>query len=156
MGRDWYEKSLNVSHKSKENIVDITLQGLDFDKLASKKRFAFVDGLSGLFVPRQANVGKRTGETVMSNPSLASLAQEIQHVIQDLQGSQGGGKVFLVVDQLDFLLAAGGEKIGATEVEDMLMGLREVCHVVRPSRDVVDVEFRTFMPRSCLSQQINL
>jgi len=34
--------------------------------------------------------------------------------------------VVLVIDQLDLLLAAGGDQIGAVAIGEMLMGLREV------------------------------
>ncbi|KAH7317650.1 hypothetical protein BKA65DRAFT_599659 [Rhexocercosporidium sp. MPI-PUGE-AT-0058] len=97
--------------------------GLDLDKLALKKRFAFVDGLSGLFLPRQpSTAAKRGGDKALTNPDLESVAKEIRIGIEALQGT---GKVLLVIDQLDLLLAAGGEKIGAVSLEDMLMGLRE-------------------------------
>ncbi|KAG4437077.1 hypothetical protein IFR05_007452 [Cadophora sp. M221] len=100
--------------------------GLDLDKLALKKKFAFVDGLSGLFLPRQpTTTTRRGGEKVLSSPGLESMAKKIQNGIEALQGT---GKVLLVIDQLDLLLAAGGEHVGAVSLEDMLMGLRENVH----------------------------
>jgi len=99
------------------------LQGLDLDKLAAKKKFAFVDGLSGLFIPKQ-NVRLNVGEKILSNPDLGSVAAEIQKAVQTLEE---GGKVLLVVDQLDLLLAAGGNHVGAVDVADMILGVREVC-----------------------------
>ncbi|TVY40437.1 hypothetical protein LOCC1_G004233 [Lachnellula occidentalis] len=101
--------------------------GLDLEKLAAKKRFKFVDGLSGLFVPemQKAVVGK-VGEKILSNPALEHVSGDIFGSIRDLKAD--GGKILLVVDQLDLLLAAGGENIGAVSVGEMLMGLQEEVH----------------------------
>ncbi|TVY30346.1 Elongator complex protein [Lachnellula hyalina] len=98
--------------------------GLDLEKLAAKKRFKFMDGLSGLFVPemQKAVVGK-AGEKVLSIPALEHLSGEILEAVRNLKGD--GGRILLVVDQLDLLLAAGGENIGAVGLGDMLMGFRE-------------------------------
>ncbi len=88
-----------------------------------------MDGLSGIFVPKthRTAVG-RVWEKILSSPWLAYVSEEILGSIQSLKVSQSeGGKVLLVIDQLDLLLAAGGEQIGAVGLGDMLMGLREVC-----------------------------
>jgi len=103
-------------------------QGLDLEKLAAKRRFAFVDGLSGLFVPRTRAAAGKVGEKILSSPALANVSEELVGSIRSLKDSQGeSGKILLVIDQLDLLLAAGGEQIGAVGLGDMLMGLREVC-----------------------------
>ncbi|KAH7386243.1 hypothetical protein BKA64DRAFT_138149 [Cadophora sp. MPI-SDFR-AT-0126] len=103
--------------------------GLDLDKLALKKRFAFVDGLSSLFLPRQPSVAARnSGEKVIIKSGLESVAKEIQDSIETLQAPRSTSKILLVIDQLDLLLAAGGEEIGAVKLQDMLMGLRENVH----------------------------
>lgn len=93
-----------------------------------KKRFAFVDGLSGLFVPKTQKVGVgKVGEKILRDPGLGSVSDEILGSIEGLKGGQrGGGRVVLVIDQLDLLLAAGGEQVGAVNLGDVLMGLREV------------------------------
>jgi elongator complex protein 6 len=98
-------------------------QGLDLDRLALKRRFAFVDGLSELFLPKQKSLSK-TGVTILSDSGMSSVEGDIQKALQGL--SEGGGKVILVLDQLDLLLATAGERIGAVEVGDVLLGLREV------------------------------
>ncbi|KAF8862591.1 hypothetical protein BDZ45DRAFT_585386 [Acephala macrosclerotiorum] len=100
--------------------------GLDLDKLAAKRRFAFVDGLGGLFLPRQqkASPAKATGK-VLSNPSLQNVSQEFQYAVKALRDAKGTSRMLLVVDQLDLLLAAGGDGIGVGDVGEMLMGLRE-------------------------------
>jgi elongator complex protein 6 len=100
-------------------------QGLDLEKLAAKKRFAFVDGLSGLSVPKmkRAAVGK-VGEKVLSNSALENVSEVILGSIRNLKGD--GERVLLVIDQLDLLLASGGDQIGAVNLGDMLMNLRVV------------------------------
>jgi elongator complex protein 6 len=104
------------------------MQGLDLDKLTVKKRFQFVDGLSGLFLPKQLRAAPgRVGEKILSDPSLASVSGEVQNGIQALRNSEGTGRIILVVDQLDLLLAAGGDQIGPVSLGDMLMSLRQVC-----------------------------
>jgi elongator complex protein 6 len=84
-----------------------------------------VDGLTSLFLPKTSSI--RTGENVLSSLELAAVSGEIQRSIQSLKnGHDGRGNVFLVIDQLDLLLAAGGERIGEVRLGEMLMGLREV------------------------------
>ncbi|TVY15110.1 hypothetical protein LARI1_G005467 [Lachnellula arida] len=101
--------------------------GLDLEKLAAKKRFQFVNGLTALFVPGMqiALVGK-AGERILSNPALEPVSREILGSIQNLKGDRG--RILLVVDQLDLLLAAGSEHIGVVGLGDMLMGFREEVH----------------------------
>ncbi len=101
------------------------------DKFATKKRFAFVDGLSELFVPKHGKPAvRRDEEKVLNNPSLASVFNVINAAIQNLKNSHGGERILLVVDQLDLLLAAGGQGINAANIGEMLMGLREVSDSV--------------------------
>ncbi|TVY93454.1 hypothetical protein LAWI1_G000781 [Lachnellula willkommii] len=109
-----------------ESVADIH-QGLDLEKLAAKKRFQFVNGLTALFVPGMqiALVGK-AGERILSNPALEPVSREILGSIQNLKGDRG--RILLVVDQLDLLLAAGSEHIGVVGLADMLMGFREEVH----------------------------
>ncbi|CZS91944.1 uncharacterized protein RAG0_02505 [Rhynchosporium agropyri] len=103
--------------------------GLDLDKLSFKQRFAFVDGLSCLFLPRQSSSAvRRVEEKVLSSGDLESVTREIQAAIEVLQGSRDTSKVLLVVDQLDLLLAAGGDKNRALNIGNMLMDLRENVH----------------------------
>ncbi len=91
----------------------------------------FVDGLSGLFLPRQQKTNQaKVTDITLSNPSLDKVTQEIQSAAKTLRDTQGTAKVLLVVDQLDLLLAAGGEQIDAMDVGEMLMSLREVCALI--------------------------
>ena len=84
-----------------------------------------MDGLTGLFLPKTS--AARAGENVLSSLDLAAVSQEIQRSIQNLKNDQGGGgDVLLVIDQIDLMLAVGGDQTGAVTLGDMLMGLREV------------------------------
>ena len=83
-----------------------------------------MDGLSGMFIPKQKFTTK-VGEKILTDPALTHVSEQIEKSIHML--SEGGGKVVLVIDQLDFLLAAGGEQVSVGGLNDMLLGLREVC-----------------------------
>jgi elongator complex protein 6 len=65
----------------------------------------------------------------LSSPDLAIVSGEIQNVIRSLKDANGEGNVVLVIDQLDLLLAAGGDHVGAVDLGEMLIGLREVLYV---------------------------
>ena len=147
----------------------LTLKGLDLDKLSSKKRFAFIDGLSGLFISnldaagqqrgRRATMSRlgKAGEKVLTDSRLESISKEISSSIESLDGGQGDGlgKVVLVIDQLDLLLAAGGEDVTPTGVGEMLLGLREVrllSFLVKASF-VLTYASSKYTLRSSLSQQ---
>lgn len=100
---------------------------MDFEKYATKNTFAFVDGLSGLFLPKQQRPALDPGETVLSNPGLTQVSKAILEAIQRVKGPSGAkGNVLLVIDQPDLLLAAGGDQVGPVDLEGMLAGLREV------------------------------
>ncbi|CAG8972099.1 hypothetical protein HYALB_00011231 [Hymenoscyphus albidus] len=104
--------------------------GLDLEKHAAKKRFSFVDGLSGLFLPSQQKTSVKTGEQVLTNPGLSAVSSMIQNSINNLKAAAGSGeKILLIIDQPDLLLAAVGE-IGPTNLGDMLLGLREEAHAL--------------------------
>jgi len=118
-----------------------------------------VDGLSGLFVPKiqRAAVG-RVGEKVLTNSALGNVSEEISGSIRNLKASQGdGGRVLLVIDQLDLLLAAGGEHINAVNLGDMLMGFREVrLKCLKMVGMFTDIGKRRFIPLLLRSLQISL
>ena len=70
-------------------------------------------------------VTTKAGETFLNDSNLNHVHAEIEKSIQML--NEGGGKVVLVIDQLDLLLAAGGDQISVGALGDMLLRLREVC-----------------------------
>jgi elongator complex protein 6 len=113
-------------HEVYKKYVDFYVQGLDLDKVAAKKRFTFIDGLSGLFLPSQGKAATTKEARVLNSPRLSSVSEEIKGAIQTLKNSEGGGRVFLIIDQLDLLLAAGGADIGPVDLQNMLVELQEV------------------------------
>lgn len=87
-----------------------------------------MDGLTGLFLPKISAV--RGEENVLCSPEFATVSREIQRTIQSLKDTDEDN-IVLVIDQLDLLLAAGGDQIGAVNLGEMLMGLREVRDIPR-------------------------
>ncbi|KAK0655528.1 hypothetical protein B0T16DRAFT_499467 [Cercophora newfieldiana] len=119
--------------------------GVDLEGLARKGRFGFVDGLGGLFSGGGggggdgarggvgAGVGVSsasagTGRWTISSPVVAEVGRVLRGAVDDMVAK--GGKVVLVVDQLDFLLAAAGGEGGVSGVElrELLLDLRERTH----------------------------
>lgn len=68
----------------------------------------------------------------MTSPELASVSSEILKAVNESQ--LGGGKVLLVIDQLDLLLAAGGPGVGTIELGEALLDWREVRSISQQSR----------------------
>lgn len=91
-----------------------------------------MDGLSGLFLPKQQkSLPARGGERILGKSDLTTVSEEIQLAVEGLKGGKDSeGKVLLVIDQIDLLLAAGGDQITANGVAEMLMSLREVSDPV--------------------------
>ncbi|KAH8802683.1 hypothetical protein F5884DRAFT_903322 [Xylogone sp. PMI_703] len=105
--------------------------GIDLEKLGSQGRFVFVDGLSGLFQPQgRTGVLEKGKGTVLASTDPQALLKDIERAIQQLRSSssQNEGKILLVIDQLDLLLAAGGDAITPASLGDLLMSLREQVH----------------------------
>lgn len=117
-----------VTRYLQDNYADVGSQGLDLDKFAAKKRFMFIDGLSGLFTPKHGKPmsSSKGGDKILVNSGLGRVSEEIHAAIEAMKTSPGGSKVLLVVDQLDLLLAAGGEDINAMNIGEMLVGFRDV------------------------------
>ena len=95
--------------------------------MAAQKRFAFVDGLSGLFLPG-TGPGK-DGEVVLRSAELRKVYEDISGVVRSLKNGRDGsdcGKVVLVIDALDLLLVTAGANASSVGLGDMLMDLREV------------------------------
>ncbi|RDW64036.1 hypothetical protein BP5796_10538 [Coleophoma crateriformis] len=102
--------------------------GLDLDKLAARKKFAFVDGLSGLFLPKQAADSRvAPPQTILKSPELQNVASQILGGISQIKAA-ASGKVLLVLDQLDLLLATAGDKSDVVALGEMLLELRESVH----------------------------
>lgn len=102
-------------------------QGLDLDKLATKRRFAFLDGLSGLFLGRTKSRMGTGGANTLQSDELENIRSSLKSTVHALQAD--GGKVVLVIDQLDLLLATSGDKMSIVALGDMLMDLRLVSEL---------------------------
>lgn len=70
------------------------------------------------------------------------MSHEILNVAKTLRDSEGGAQVLLVVDQLDLLLAAGGDAVGAVSIGEMLVGLREVCAIYSSMQKITHLRFQ--------------
>ncbi|KAG6367212.1 hypothetical protein INS49_001397 [Diaporthe citri] len=109
--------------------------GLNLDALAARGRFLFVDGLSRLFLGADGPVAPAAGRgpgqqqhLYLDSPRLADVARVLGAAIERLQAA--GGKVVLILDQPDVLLAAAspGDGVTGTAWKDVLLGLREKVH----------------------------
>ncbi|KAF3802156.1 hypothetical protein GCG54_00012402 [Colletotrichum gloeosporioides] len=98
--------------------------GLDLETLGRSGKFVFVDGLSGLF--SDATPPPTKGRRTLRGAKIPDVQRELEAAVADVSG--GGGKVVLVVDQPDFLLAATGEEVGGLVVKNMLLDLQEKVH----------------------------
>jgi len=106
-------------------MTNALVQGLDLEKLALKRRFTFIDGLTRLYTPKQRTTSSNNGEKALNSDDLASISNVISQAIKELQ--VGEGRVLLVIDHLDLLLAAGGPKVDPIHLGELLLGWREVC-----------------------------
>ncbi|MCJ1255885.1 hypothetical protein MMC24_003703 [Lignoscripta atroalba] len=106
--------------------------GLDLLRLAQKGKLSFVDGLSGLFAPHNGVKTTDTaleggGRAVLRDARLEGVERVILGAIESVnRQSKDRGKVLLVVDGLDMLLAA--TDTDAQAMSDMVLELREHVH----------------------------
>jgi hypothetical protein len=87
----------------------------------------FVDGLSGLFLPGAGSGSD--GEIILKSGEPARVYEDILGAVRSLQKIEYGshsGKVMLIIDALDLLLATAGMNASSVGLGDMLMDLREV------------------------------
>ncbi|KAK1826516.1 hypothetical protein QBC39DRAFT_316682 [Podospora conica] len=99
--------------------------GLDLDAMASKGRFGFVDGLGGLFTAESA--GKQRGR--WPAPGVGEVGRVVDEAVDAL--SSRGGRVVVVVDGLDLLVAASGRGVDDGEGwKGVVMGWREKVHAM--------------------------
>lgn len=117
---------------SQEACADRRKQGLDLTRLAKEGSFAFVDGLSDLFGedgsdrrPDRERVQGLVHETVLKDPKLAAVEKSLLAAIEAIAGGKAGsGRTMLVLDGIDFLLAA--TDVDAQSLTEMLA---ELCMV---------------------------
>lgn len=121
----------------KTAIDTVNTQGLNLDALAARGKFLFVDGLSRLFLdggdgaaapPAGRGPGQQQQQqhVYLDSPRLADVARVLGAAVERLQAA--GGKVVLILDQPDVLLAAAspGDGVTGTAWKDVVLGLREV------------------------------
>lgn len=121
---------------SKNVYADERTQGLDLTRLVQKGRLVFADGLSSLF--RENRLDQRPDceglhgqaqEMVLKDARLEAVEKNLLAAIQSVTGmGPGGDRLLLVLDGIDFLLAA--TDIGAQSVMDMLTELRMVRYLI--------------------------
>lgn len=94
--------------------------------MSRSKRFIFVDGLSGLYVPdgEPATGGGR--DHVLRGGKVDDVRKGLEKAIADV--GRDGRKVVLMVDGMDAWLAMGG--VGALGALNVLNSLREVSLLV--------------------------
>jgi hypothetical protein len=110
--------------------VDI-FQAIDLDGLTRTGRFVFVDGLSGLFLDDgvvDPNIPRQRGRRTVEGAALDSVKKELHGAVEDLQSE--GARIFLIIDQLDFFLAASGEDVTGAVLANMSLDIREVCYCI--------------------------
>ncbi|KAI9703304.1 MAG: hypothetical protein M1836_007870 [Candelina mexicana] len=106
--------------------------GLDLQQLAQKGRFTFIDGLTALFAvdgtesfPSQGTLA--TSQAVLNDPTAAGVGATILQQVKAGRNREDG-RVLLVLDQPDLLLAATEDDIGAVGMTSMITELREHVH----------------------------
>lgn len=104
--------------------------GVDLEAAGRKGRFGFVDGL-GMFLPSAPGEGKggtMPWRTRLGTARLEDVRRTLNATVDGMK-TRGAGKVVLVIDQLDLLLATAGEEEEGfgMRLREMLLDLREVC-----------------------------
>jgi elongator complex protein 6 len=101
--------------------------GVDLEGAGRKGKFVFVDGLTGLFQPHGEDKSP-PWQVRLGSPRLEDVRRAL-HAAVDGMIARGAGKVVLVIDQLDLLLATAGagEEAFGTGLREMVLDLREVC-----------------------------
>lgn len=82
-----------------------------------------MDGFSELFLPKQEPT---TGRKMGGKQDFSCIFGNIREAIHNLAPDNGPSKILLFIDQLDLLLAAGDNQLGAVELGEMLLEAREV------------------------------
>ncbi|KAF4968945.1 hypothetical protein FSARC_3709 [Fusarium sarcochroum] len=101
-----------------------TKLGLDLDALSRTGRFTFVDGLTGLYSNDKAPASGARKERILRSPNLADIKKEVEGAIGDLRAS----RKFLIIDQLDALLAVTDESTTSLTLQNLVLGLRGLVH----------------------------
>ncbi|KAB5547050.1 hypothetical protein GE09DRAFT_198944 [Coniochaeta sp. 2T2.1] len=112
---------------------DLSLkQGLDLDAAGRKGRLAFVDGLSSLYLPPPVGTEKTAAWlSNLTSPRLEDVRRVLLDAVESLKrtAGTGEGKVVLVIDGLDALIATASDEEGVGQkLQELLLDLREQTH----------------------------
>lgn len=104
----------------------------------NKGTFAFVDGLSRFFLPPGSGQSSNVALELVAAGGIKGVTAGITQVVQKLARPLP----LLILENLDFMLAAAGEGVGALDMADMVLDLREVwvSPMIGGVRDVADAE----------------
>lgn len=135
--------------------------GLDLEGLRRREKFAYVDGLDGLFAaaspqPRgpsgsPALAGPKSpndkGRWVLASSAVMDVARVLHAAVDALTAHSSGRRVVVVIDQLDFLLAAAGGEggVSALALRELLFDLREVGGLPASKAGHTDMPRLTFL-----------
>lgn len=106
--------------------------GLDLEAAGRKGKFVFADGLTGLFLPSTSGEGTPSPpwQVRLASSRVEDVSRTLHAAVDELAAG-GAGKVVLVLDGLDLLLATAGDgDEGAgmgLRIREMVLDLREVC-----------------------------
>lgn len=101
--------------------------GLDLDAMSRSGRFAFVDGLTGLFSGEEGqNVVGGAPNGRSDRVLRSSKVRDVEAGIIAALGQLRTEKKVLIIDQMDVLLAASEEDVTSSALSGMLLSLREV------------------------------
>ena len=105
--------------------TDKRAQGLDLAKPTAQNRFLCVDGLSELFTSDTAGrPGVQGDHVVLRDASLKSIESTVGDLINRMNTATPERKTVLIVDGLDFVMAANEDS--AADVADIIMEWRQV------------------------------
>ncbi|KAG5664521.1 hypothetical protein KAF25_008255 [Fusarium avenaceum] len=101
-----------------------TKLGLDLDALNRAGRFAYIDGLTGLYSDASPQAPGARKERFLRSTSPTDIKKEIEGALGDLRASR---KV-LIIDQLDALLAVTDESTTSLTLQNLVLSLRSLVH----------------------------
>ncbi|TQS37310.1 hypothetical protein Golomagni_02220 [Golovinomyces magnicellulatus] len=110
--------------------------GLDLSRMQQMNHYRFVDGLSALFLNDMMRKNSGALHTLCSS-GIEQVNEDIRAVIKEINEGNQERKTLLVLDGVDFLLAAG-DNCSSVKMEDMILDLREVCSSIPQKIDLVE------------------
>lgn len=113
-----------------KNLHSAQIQGVDLEALRKNGRFHFIDGLSQLFLDDASTIVKpAAAQEALTSQRLEGIAQSLSVAVDQLRARGTGGKVIMIMDQPDLLLAATGDEVTGAALRDVLLDVREVSAI---------------------------